>query len=175
MNFNENGISITTSVNYWNRTEFLIDGNTIEGIVGISGIYNSTVPQNGIQVRVPLGGGIIQNNTISKIAFNNNGKPPFVGVSILSTSTPVDALNNVITGAQAGIVYFNDLEDVGNYREISGNQIEVFKPGTVANPGQNVYGILVTDRSKDILSPVDPPCLECCTYGGAVECGSKKQ
>ena len=67
-----------------NPTEFLIDGNTIEGIVGISGLYNSVVPQNGIQVRVPTGGGIIQNNTISKIAYNNNGKLPFVGVSILS-------------------------------------------------------------------------------------------
>ena len=106
-----------------------------------------------------VGGGIIQNNNISKIAFNNNGKPPFIGVSILSISTPVDTINNVITGAQAGIVYFNDLEDLGIYREISGNQIQVFKPGTVTNPGQNVYGILVTDRSKDILSPVDPPAL----------------
>ncbi|HWR66862.1 MAG TPA: hypothetical protein VN364_12160 [Bellilinea sp.] len=158
-NFNENGISITTSENSGNKTEFLIDGNTIEGIVGESGLYNSTVPQNGIQVRVPSGGGIIQNNTISKIAFNNNGKLPYVGVSILSISTPVDALNNVIMGAQAGIVYFNDDEDFGNYREISGNQIQVFKPGTVTNPGQNVYGILVSDRLKDTLSPVDPPDL----------------
>jgi nitrous oxidase accessory protein NosD len=158
-NFNENGISITTSDNSGNRTEFLIDGNTIEGIVGESSLYNSTVPQNGIQVRVPAGGGIIQNNTISKIAFNNNGKPPFLGVSILNTSTPTDSMNNIITGAQAGIVYFTDTEDLGNYREISGNQIQVFKPGTVTNPGQNVYGILVSDRLKDTLSPVDPPAL----------------
>lgn len=110
---------------------------------------------------MPRGSGLIQENIISNIALNNSGKPvPLVAVSILNISTPVDTLNNVITGAQAGIVYFTDLEDQGNHREISGNQIQVFKPGTAQNPGQNVYGVLVTDRSKDILSPVDPPALE---------------
>jgi len=157
--FNKNGITITTSYNSGNRTEFTISGNTIEGMVGDSGIYNSSVAQNGIQIAVPRGGGILQGNNISKIAHNNNGKLPNVGVSILTVSTPVDTKNNIITGAQAGIVYLNDREDIGNYREISGNQIEVLRPGTDANPGQNVYGILVTDRSKDILSPVDPPAL----------------
>jgi len=157
--FNKNGITVTTSNNSGNRTEFTVSANTIDGMVGESGLYNSTVAQNGIQIAVPSGGGIIQGNNISKIAHNNNGKPPYVAVSILTISTPVDTLDNIITGAQAGIVYLNDTEDVGNYREISGNIIEVFKPGTLANPGQNVYGILVTDRSKDILSPVDPPAI----------------
>ena len=70
-------------------------------------------------------------------------------------------------------MYFNDDEDVGNYREISGNQIEVFKPGTVNNPGQNVYGILVTDRSKDTLSPVDPLALNAVLTGAPVSVAVK--
>lgn len=158
-NFNKNGITVNTSQNSQNPSTFSIEGNVIEGTVGASGLYNSTVVQNGIQVYLPWGSGRIQNNTISKIAFNNNGKDPFVGVSILNTSTPTDTLNNVITGAQAGIVYLNDQYDMGMYREISGNQIEVFKPGTINNPGQNVYGVLVTDRPTDTLSPVDPSAL----------------
>ncbi|MHB8932735.1 MAG: right-handed parallel beta-helix repeat-containing protein, partial [Bellilinea sp.] len=153
-NFHKNAISLTTHA--WpTPLTFLIEGNTIYGTP------NATVAQNGIQIEAPLSIGTIQENIISDIAINNSGKPdPLVAVSILCISTPADTLNNVITGAQAGIVYSTDPEDLGNHREISGNQIQVFKPGTVQTPGKNVYGILVTDRSKDILSPVDPPALE---------------
>jgi len=164
-NFNKNGITVSTSQNSGNPTTFTISGNTIEGILGESGVYTSTVAQNGIQVQVPSGGGIIQNNTISNIVYNNAptlldpDKLPLVAVGILSISTPVDTLDNVILNSQVGILYFNDLNDLGTAREITGNNIQVIKPGTANNPGRNVYGVLVTDRSKDVLSPFDPPAL----------------
>ncbi|MHB1384206.1 MAG: right-handed parallel beta-helix repeat-containing protein, partial [Bellilinea sp.] len=115
-NFNKNGITVTTH-GAWAPITFNIQGNTI------TGISNATVAQNGIQVYIPRGSGVIQENVISDIAINNSGKPdPLVAVSILNISTPADTLNNVITGAQAGIVYSTDPEDLGNHREISGNQ-----------------------------------------------------
>jgi len=153
-NFNKNGINLTTGESF-NGLTFLISNNIITGFG-----TNQYSAQNGIQVRAPRGSGVIRDNTISDVAFNNvNNSQPLVAVGILNFSTPVDSLNNTITNSQVGIVYSNDDKDLGTYREISGNQIDVFKPGVSPNLGQNVYGILITDRLKDLLSPVDPPTL----------------
>jgi len=156
--FHKNAISLTTQT--WpTPLTFLIKSNTI------TGTPNATVAQNGIQVNAPNSGGIIRENTITNISYNNAptvanpNKAPLVAAGILNISTPADSLDNVISNSQVGILYFNDITDTGNYRAITGNQIEVLKPGTLANPGRNVYGILVTDRSKDILSPIDPPVI----------------
>lgn len=144
-NFNKNGITVTTH-GAWDPITFNIQGNTI------TGIPNSTVAQNGIQVFVPLGSGVIQGNIISNIAFNNSANPnPLLAASILNQYTPVETLNNVITGAQLGIYYLD-----GSGR-IQANDISIIKPGTLANPGKNVYGILAGDRGNHTISPIDPP------------------
>lgn len=141
-NFNKNGITVTTH-GAWDLITYTISGNTI------SGIPNSTVAQNGIQVYVPKGIGVVESNTISNIAYNNASNDiPLVAASILNMYSPVITRNNTITGAQLGVYY---LDGSG---QLLANEIQVIRPGT---SGRNIYGILIGDRDKDTISPIDPP------------------
>lgn len=149
--FQKNGITVTTQ--NWNAPIIsTIENNTI------TGTPSATVIQNGIQVDTPhyLSQNDIKGNTISNIAYNNappagGTKDPWMAVSILNLNSNTTTSNNTITGAQVGIVY----QSGGSV--ISGNTIQVIKPGTTTNPGRNVYGILVSSRELKTLSPIDPP------------------
>jgi len=143
-NFHKNAISITTQ-EWLAPLTFTVINNVIVGTP------NSTVAQNGIQIQASFGSGIIENNTISDIAYNNYGDPtPSVAVSILNLSTSVETRLNTITGAQLGIYYYDGSGRINN------NNIQVIKPGSGSTLGKNVYGVVVGDRIKDTVSPIDP-------------------
>ncbi len=98
--------------------------------------------QNGIQVWAPSGTAVIQNNTVSAIGYDNtNASTQWVASSILNFYTPVQILDNSVSGAQVGIY---------NYAAagvIDGNQLGVLKIGL------DGVGIVATDPDRRVPSP----------------------
>jgi hypothetical protein len=149
--FNKNGITLT-SHSSWDPVSFLIQGNTITGLGP-----NQTTVQNGIQIELPRGSGIITGNTISNIAYNNTANPnALVANSILNLNTlSMATTDNTITGAQGGIFYFDA------QGQISNNTISVVKPGL------NAFGILASDPPWAVPSPYDSTYISGATSNNA--------
>ncbi len=98
--------------------------------------YGATtiIGQNGIQVWASDAVGVIADNYIDGIAYDNTDNPiKWVAVSILDYFADLTIVSNTINGAQVGVYNYDGSSLVG------GNQITVEKVGVSA------YGIIASD------------------------------
>lgn len=115
-----------------------VQGNTIVG----AGPTTITA-QNGIQVWADMGTGVVTNNNVSGIGYDNTSDPTkWVGSSILDYYADVDITANTVTGAQVGVYFIDASGDIQD-NDITVNQI--------GNGG--MWGIIATDPPNAVPSP----------------------
>ena len=132
---------IATNASDTNPLTVDIQRNTVTG----QGATDITA-QNGIQVNAPAGTGVVADNVISGIAYDNtNATTKWVATSILNYYTNLDTTGNIITGAHMGIYYWEGRGLIEN------NDLTIEKVGVYA------YGINAADPPQAVPSPFDSP------------------
>lgn len=137
--FQKTGIAANASDT--NRLTVDIQRNTVTG----QGPTTVTA-QNGIQVWANAGEGVVADNIISGIAYDNTLNPTkWVATSILNYYADLDTTGNTITGAHMGIYYWEGRGLIEN------NDLTIEKVGVYA------YGINAADPPQAVPSPFDAP------------------
>ena len=132
---------IATNASDTNRLTVDIQRNTVTG----QGPTTVTA-QNGIQVWAEAGIGVVADNIISGIAYDNTAATTkWVATSILNYYTNLDTTGNIITGAHMGIYYYEGRGLIEN------NNLTIEKVGVYA------YGINAADPPQAVPSPFDAP------------------
>lgn len=135
--FQKTGIAVNASDT--NPLTADIQRNTVNGVGA-----TTVTAQNGIQVWAAAGNGVVADNTITGIAYDNtNSTTQWLATSILNYYTDLDVTGNTITGAHMGIYYY------GGYGLIQNNDLTIEKVGVYA------YGIEAADPPDAIPSPYD--------------------
>lgn len=120
-----------------------VERNTITG----HGATDITA-QNGVQVWALLGSGIVADNTISGIGYDNSqSSTKWVATSILNYYANLQTSSNIITDAQMGIYYFD------GQGKIDGNDL------TIVQAGESAYGIMATDPPQAVPAGFDAPAM----------------
>lgn len=109
----------------------------------VTGAGATTVTaQNGIQVWAEAGSGVVADNTVSGIAYDNTDSvTKYVATSILNYYTDLSTTGNTITGAHMGIYYYEGRGLIEN------NTLTIEKIGVYA------YGINAADPPQAVPSP----------------------
>lgn len=138
--FQKNGITVNSLGG--TATAVDISGNTVTG-AGVLTADNGDPAQNGIQVYGSLIYGVVDDNDISGIAYDNTNNPTkYVATCALDFFSNVDFTNNTMTGAQVGVYKY---DGAGS---ISGNVIGVEKTGVSS------WGVIATDPPRAVPQPV---------------------
>ncbi|GAP15390.1 protein containg parallel beta-helix repeat [Longilinea arvoryzae] len=137
--FQKTGIALNASDT--NPLTVDVQRNTVTG----AGATTITA-QNGILVWAQSGNGVVAENIISGIAYDNtNSATKWVATSILNYYTDLNTTGNTITGAHMGIYYYD------GYGLIENNDLTIEKVGVYA------YGINAADPPQAVPSPYDAP------------------
>jgi hypothetical protein len=134
--FQKNGITLNAA------DDTPLDVNVKNNVITGAGATDVTA-QNGIEVWADLGSGIVENNTISGIGYDNSDDSvKWVGTSILNIFADLDIVGNTITGAQMGMYNWD-----GNVW-IDHNSVSVEKIGFSS------VGINAEDPPDAVPSPI---------------------
>ncbi len=137
--FQKTGIALNGSDT--NRLTVSVQRNTVTGFGA-----TSVTAQNGIQVWAPAGKGLVADNTITGIAYDNSVRNDgYVATSILNYYTNLNTTGNIISGAHMGIYYYDGRGLIAN------NDLTIEKVGVYA------YAIEAADPPQAVPSPYDAP------------------
>ena len=139
--FQKNGITVNGAAG--TPLDITITGNTVTG-AGVLSADDGDPAQNGIQINGPDVVGLIGENTVSGIAYDNTNAPtPWVATSILDFYTSVDVIDNVVFDGHMGVYKYSAAG------QIALNELTIDKVGLEA------YGIIATDPPQAVPAPVE--------------------